>query len=52
MVSNIYLNSPRTPTARLPHPGSGDIQGQKTYVAPFADKQTHKYDTNCSNLFP
>ena len=29
---------------RLPHPRSGDSQGQETLLAPSADKQTHNYD--------
>ena len=30
---------------RLPHPRSGDSQGQETFLAPSADKQTCNYDT-------
>ena len=30
---------------RLPHPRSRDSQGQETFLAPSADKQTHNYDT-------
>ena len=30
---------------RLPHPQSGDSQGQGTFLAPSADKQTSNYDT-------
>ena len=30
---------------RLPHPRSGDSQGQETFLAPSADKQTRNYDT-------
>ena len=29
---------------RLPHPESRDSQGQETFLAPSADKQTHNYD--------
>ena len=29
---------------RLPHPRTGDSQGQETFLAPSADKQTHNYD--------
>ena len=32
---------------RLPHPRSGNSQGQETFLAPFADNQTHNYDTEC-----
>ena len=34
---------------RLPHPWSGDSQGQETFLAPSSDEQTHNYDTECSN---
>ena len=34
---------------RLPHPRSGDSQGQETFLAPSADKQTRNYDRGCSN---
>ena len=37
---------------RLPHPQSGDSQGQETFLAPSADKQTCNYDTECSNHHP
>ena len=37
---------------RLPHPQSGDSQGQEMSLAPSADKQTHNYDTECSNPHP
>ena len=37
---------------RLPHPRSGDSQGQETFLAPSADKQTRNYDTECSNHHP
>ena len=30
---------------RLPHPRSGDSQGQETFLAPSTDKQTCDYDT-------
>ena len=30
---------------RLPHPQSGDSQGQETFLAPSADKQIRNYDT-------
>ena len=32
---------------RLPHLWSGDSQGQETFLAPSADKQTHNYDIEC-----
>ena len=37
---------------RLPHPRSGDIQNQETFLAPPADKQTRNYDTECSKHHP
>ena len=37
---------------RLPDPQSGDFQSQETFLAPFADKQTCNYDTECSNHHP
>ena len=37
---------------RLPHPGSGDSQGQETFLAPFADNQTRNYNTECLNNHP
>ena len=44
----IYTNLPVNATVRLPHPRSGDSQGQETVLAPSADKQTRNYDTECS----
>ena len=32
---------------RLPHPRGRDSQGQETFLAPSADKQTHNYDIEC-----
>ena len=37
---------------RLPYPRSSDGQGQKTFWAPSANKQTHNYGTRCSNQHP
>ena len=37
---NIYINLPVNAIVRLPHPWSGDSQGQETFLAPSADKQT------------
>ena len=37
---------------RLPHPWSGDSQGQERFLAPSAEKQTHNYDIECSNHHP
>ena len=48
----IYTNLPVNVIARLPHPWRGDSQGQETFLAPFADKQTRNYDIECSNHHP
>ena len=36
----IYTNLPVSDIVRLPHPQSGDSQGQETFKTPSADKQT------------
>ena len=43
----IYTNLPVNTLVRLLHPRSGDSQGQETFLAPSADKQTRNYDTEC-----
>ena len=50
----IYINThfPVNAIARQPHPRSGNSQGQETFLAPSTDKQTHNYDTECSNHNP
>ena len=48
----IYANLPVNLIVRLPHPQSGDIHGQETFLAPSADKQTLNHDTECSNDHP
>ena len=48
----VYTNLPVNVIVRLPHPRSGDSQGQETFLAPSADKQTRNYDTECSNHHP
>ena len=40
----IYTNLPVNAVVRLLHPRSGDSQGQETFLAPSADKQTRNYD--------
>ena len=40
MYIYIYTNLPVNAIVRLPHPRSGDSQGQETFLAPSADKQT------------
>ena len=44
--SVIYTNLPVDAIVRLPHPRSRDSQGQETFLAPSADKQTRSYDTD------
>ena len=41
----MYIYIPVNVIVRLPHPRSGDSQGQETFLAPSADKQTRNYDT-------
>ena len=41
----IYTTLPVNNIVRLPHPLSGDSEGQKTWLAPSADMKTHNYDT-------
>ena len=48
----IYTNLPVNAIVRLPHPRSGDSQGQETFLALSADKQTRNYYTECSNHHP
>ena len=43
----IYTNLPVNAIVRLPHPWSGDSQGQETFLASSADKQIHNHDTEC-----
>ena len=40
----IYTNLPVDVIVRLPHSWSGNSQGQETFLAPSADKQTRNYD--------
>ena len=44
-----YTSLPVNAIVRLLHPQSGDSQGQETFLAPSADKQTRNCDTDCSN---
>ena len=37
MYIYIYTNLPVNATVRLPHPRSGDSQGQETFLAPSAE---------------
>ena len=40
-----HTNLPVNAIVRLPHPHSGDSQGQEKFLAPSADKQIRNYDT-------
>ena len=44
----IHTNLPSNGMVRLSHPPSGDSLGQETLLVPSADKQTCKFDTECS----
>ena len=44
MYIYIYTHTHYIQTDRLPHPWSGDSQGQERFLAPSADKQTRNYD--------
>ena len=48
----IYINLQVNAIVRLPHPRSRDSQDKKTFLPPSADKQTRKYDKECSNHHP
>ena len=48
----IYTNLPVNARVRLPHPRSRHSQSQETSLVPPVDKQTHNYDTECSNHHP
>ena len=51
IIYDIYANAnlPVNAIARLPHPRTGDSQGQETFLAPSADKQTRNCGIECSN---
>ena len=48
----IYTNLSMDVIVRLPHPRSGHSQGQKTFLAPSAEKQRRNYDIGWSNHHP
>ena len=48
----IYKNISVDVVVRLPHPPSRDTQGQETFLAPSADKQTPNFGIECSNHHP
>ena len=50
--SAVYINLPSNAIFRLLHPRSGDNQGQETFLAPSAGKQTLNYDKECRNHRP
>ena len=43
-----HTNLPVNAIVRLPHPWSGDSQGQEKFLAPSAEKRTQSYDTEQS----
>ena len=45
------MHLPVNAIVRLPHSRSRDSQGQETFLAPSAKKQTHNYDAECSTLY-
>ena len=47
-----YRSSPVDVIVRLPHPWRGDRQGQETFLAPSADKQSRHYDIEGSKHSP
>ena len=47
-IYNIYTNLAVNIIVRLPHPRSGDSQGQETFLTPSADKQIRNHDTEGS----
>ena len=48
----IRTNLPVDVIVRLPHPQSGDSQGQELFLARSADEETRDYDIECSNHHP
>ena len=48
----IYTNLLVNAIVRLPYFRNGDSQGQETFLAPSADKQTRNCETECSNHHP
>ena len=48
----IYTNLAMDVIVRLPDPGSGDTQGQETFLAPSAENPNRNYDIECSNHHP
>ena len=48
----LYTNLPVDVIVRLLHPRSGHSQGQETFLASSADKQTRNYHIECSNHHP
>ena len=48
----IYTNLQVNAIVRLPYPRSGDSQGQETFLASSADKETRNCDTECSHHHP
>ena len=51
MYLHIYAHVPVNVIVKLPHPRSGDTQGQEKFLAASANKQTRNFDTECSNHY-
>ena len=51
-IYTLYIYKFTSECHRLPHPQGGDSQGQETFLASSADKQTRNYDIECSNHHP
>ena len=49
MVGHINENLPRNAVVILPHPCSGNRQGEETFLTTSADKLTSKDDKECSS---
>ena len=49
---DIYTNLPVKAIARLPHPQSGESQGQETFLSPSTNKLYHNYDTGVLKHHP
>ena len=49
MYVRIYAYLPVNVIVKLLYLWSGDSQGQETFLALSAEKQTHNYDTECPN---
>ena len=48
----IYTHKFTSKCHRLPHPRSGDSQGQETFLVPSANKQTCNYEKSAQTTIP